>query len=307
MGRTLPPWVRPRTRVIQLANRLQRVVGDFDVIHHTQYNGSYLRRFKGDPLRVITIYDMIPELFPELFPKGNPHRDKQLFVESADIILCISEAAKRDLVNVYGRPTAPIVVTPLGVDLRFQPGLARPDNVPERYVLYVGRRGGYKDFDVLTKAFVGAKLPADVMLVAVGGGAFDDIEQSELVRQGISDRVFRLDLDDEGLAAAYANALCFVFPSRYEGFGLPPLEAMASGCPTILAASSAHPEVGGNAALYFPPGDYDELARLITDVESNPGLRAQCATAGLSHAARFTWRDTALLTAAAYHRALADR
>jgi glycosyltransferase involved in cell wall biosynthesis len=144
----------------------------------------------------------------------------------------------------------------------------------------------------------------DVRLVAVGGGPWTQSERSLLLELGISARALQLELDDLGLASAYANALCFVFPSRYEGFGLPTLEAMASGCATILAASSSHPEVGGDAAVYFVPGDETDLARALARVVGDTDAHREMRARGFRRAAAFDWRGTARMTAGAYLEAL---
>lgn len=304
-AQTLPAGLGKHRQIAQAVNRVNRMRRrrQFSrTVHHTFYDGSYLNRTRDSRTRIVTIYDMIPEIYPELFPYGNPHRDKRQFVDAADLILCISEATRRDLVNTYGPLTAEVVVTPLGVDERFRPDIAALRFLPERYILYVGRRDAYKDFHVLAAAFAGSDIPRDVALVAIGGGRFDTSEDKNLSRLGIATRTLRLDLDDTQLAGAYANALCFVFPSRHEGFGLPTLEAMACGCPTILSASSAHPEAGGEAALYFPPGDNEALAMALNQVVLDPAQRHERRAAGLVHAAAFTWHRTAQLTADAYRR-----
>jgi glycosyltransferase involved in cell wall biosynthesis len=301
LGRRIPTGLGRRRRVLSVANRMHRAPAGLAVLHHTYYDSSYLHRaLPAAEVRVVTVYDMIPELYPELFPAGNPHLDKRDFVAAADLVLCISEATRNDLVQVYGRPKAPMVVTPLGVDDTFRPDSPMPTALPDRYVLFVGNRAAYKDFDVLAQAFALADLPRDVALVTTGGGPLSQEETELLVALDLVERTHKVDLDDAYLAGAYANALCFVFPSRHEGFGLPTLEAMASGCPTILACSSSHPEVGGHAALYFPPGDVQVLARLLGEVAASPELRTERRAAGLAHAATFSWSKTARLTAAAY-------
>lgn len=303
MGRRLPTGWGQRRRVLRAANRFHRTRGRPNVVHHTYFDRNYLRSGKPDSIRAVTVYDMIPEIYPEMFPDGNPHMDKRAFVERADLIFCISEATKGDLVRIYGQPEAPIVVTPLGVEGTFRPDASQWHGLPERYVLFVGNRGGYKDFAVLAEAFANCAFPADISLLVVGGGPFGTGEERLLGNLGLSPRTHRVEIGDAELAGAYAHALCYVFPSRHEGFGLPTLEAMASGCPTILAATSSHPEVGGDAALYFPPGDVYELSRLLGELEASPERRAERRAAGLLQAAAFSWQDTARRTAAAYHDA----
>ena len=303
-GRPLPTSWGRRRRVLRAANRVaaRGRPRAADLVHHTYYDAAYLRRGGRAP-RVVTVYDMIPELFPETFPQGNPHQDKRSFVEAADLVLCISEATRRDLIEVYGSPSAPVVVTPLAVDRRYSAGGTRPQAAPERYVLFVGNRGGYKDFDVLATAFAAADLPPDVGLLAVGGGPLT-YEQDLLDTLGIAGRVRQVSLPDAELPGAYANALVFVFPSRHEGFGLPTLEAMAAGCPTVLVRSSSHPEVGGDAAIYVDSGDDQALAAVLTELAGDQGLRSDLAARGRRRAAGFTWAATAQATADAYRTLL---
>lgn len=302
LGRSLPALLGNRREVLRLANWMRLRVNDHDVLHHTYYNRGYLQRFSSSEQRVVTVYDMIPELMPEEFPNGNPHQDKRRFVEEADLVLCISESTRRDLLAVYGEIAAPVIVTPLGVDGRFEPGMRRPRALPERYVLFVGSRTGYKDFDVLAEAFAESKLVEHIWLVLVGGPPLQGNEAALLARLGISDRVMRVSMTDRELVGAYANAACFVFPSRYEGFGLPTLEAMASGCPVVLAASSAHLEVGGDSALFFPPGDVSALSHALNQAMFDEELRRDLVESGVQRAAQFSWRQTARLTADAYQQ-----
>lgn len=303
-GRRLPLSPRLAVYPTRLLNRLTWRRSGAQIIHHTYYDRRYLKRFQDGFLRVVTIVDMIPELFPELFPAGNPHLEKQRYVDEADLVLCISESTRRDLLSLYGTPSSPIVVTPLGVDERFKPDLPPLDSLPDRYILFVGGRRAYKDFDVLAQAFALPRIRADVHLVAVGGGPLASDENGTLVALGVRDRVQHINLGDHQLAAAYANAECFAFPSRYEGFGLPTLEAMAAGCPAVLAASSAHFEVGGDAALFFEPGDVDGLAEALASVLEDGDFRQGIVSKGLEHADSFSWTRTAILTAKAYRQVI---
>jgi glycosyltransferase involved in cell wall biosynthesis len=304
LGRSLPTRLGRRRQVVQLANRLQRGGPRPDVVHHTYYDPRYLG-LQPEALRVVSVYDMIPEIHPELFPRGNPHEGKRTYVEAADLVLCISASTRDDLLRIYGRPSAKVVVTPLGVDTSFRPGLPRPSSVPDSYVLFVGQRPGYKDFDVLLAAFrrLSSRHP-DLHLVVVGGGSFGPDDNEAIAARGLSDRVHQLTLSDDELAAAYAHATCFVFPSRYEGFGLPTLEAMACGCPAVLANSSSHPEVGGDAAVYFPPGDEDALVEAMEALVVDPDHRSERAAASIERAAQFSWKQTGAGTLRAYRDAM---
>ena len=201
--------------------------------------------------------------------------------------------------------SAPVTVVHHGVDERFRPGADPLPDLPHDYVLMVGHRGEYKDGNVLLQAYalVADQFP-EVDLVCVGGGPFTR-EEAELIETlGITERVGQYPLSDPRLPGAYGNAQAFVFPSRFEGFGLPALEAMACGAPTILADSTAFPEVGGEAAAYFTVGDPVDLARVMTTVLSSEGTRQSLRERGLQRAAQFSWRRTAEETASVYRRAV---
>ena len=148
-----------------------------------------------------------------------------------------------------------------------------------------------------------AKDEPDLALLFVGGGPFTAEEQNALTTLGIEDRAVQVNLPDSAMPAAYGNAIALVFPSRFEGFGLPALEAMACGTPTILADATSLPEVGGDAALYFHPGDDEQLAASITQVLHDPDLREKLRAAGIERAKQFTWRKAALETITAYESA----
>ena len=304
LGRQLRIVGGSKRPALQAANRIANIGRpEADITHRTYYWAGYLSRRSKAPM-VVTVYDMTPELFPELFPRGNPHLQKREYVWRANLVLCISESTRRDLLRVYGPiPSAPIV-THLGVSRRFAPGALRPLWCPDRYVMFLGDRGGYKDFRVALESFaaLGPKRRG-IALVAVGGGALTAEEEALISTWGLRDRVIQRNISDEELPGVFGGASAFVFPSRYEGFGLPTLEAMACGTPTVLADTSSHPEVGGDAALYFPPGDTSVLTAQLSRLLSDDAFRRDLSEKGLAQAGRFSWRRTAVATADAYRKA----
>lgn len=300
----LPAIVGRFPAVPRWANRLGQAPLA-DVSHHTYYDVSYIERSNAR-VKVVTVYDMIPELFPELYEnQANPHAGKEACVKAADLVLCISESTANDLVRLFGVDAQRVVVTPLGVDPKFNPAATPPTKLPSQFVLYVGNRRGYKDFNILVEAFasVAAKQP-DLWLLAASGSDFSLDERNALAAAGVAQRTRHLSVDDDGLAGLYAAASCFVFPSRYEGFGLPTLEAMSCACPVLLARSSSHVEVGGDAALYFAPGDAADLRERLLDVLTSPELRGTLKPASVAQAARFSWLKTAQTTMTAYTSSL---
>ena len=274
-----------------------------DVLHATFY----------DPLAaahrgklVITILDMIPEHFPEFFDVGGLYgrfvtkrwiEGKRTLCERADKILAISENTKQDVVKLFGIDPARITVTHLGN--RLQGGGARVAGLPERYVLFVGTRNTYKNFGV----FLAAVAPLKIDVVCIGGGPLDASEQASIAKLGVA--VTQRSVRDDELAGCYAHAQAFVFPSKYEGFGIPILEAFACGAPTILANASCFPEIAGDAALYFDPDDPSALREQLRRVIEDPLLADQLRAKGRARAAQFTWEATAERTLAAYREACA--
>ncbi len=284
-----------------------RKAGDAEVIHNTFYLPHGLTP-SGGAARVVTIHDMIPELMPHTRRRLDRMTLKRRYVDSADHIICVSEASKQDLLKVYGIPSAPVSVVHHGVDPRFHPDPDRPEFLPQRYLLFVGHRGQYKDADVLFRAFSTiASREKDLSLVCVGGNGFSEAEVKRLVELGVRERVSQHYLSDEDMVGAYAYAELFVFPSHFEGFGLPALEAMACGTPAVLAAATSLPEVGADAAAYFEPGDSADLAGVILDLLKDEEACRQIVERGFARSASFTWEKSAELTAAIYGTAISRK
>ena len=275
-----------------------------EIIHNTFYLPHGLAPTRGAK-RIVTVYDMIPEFMPSTRRRLDLLTLKERYVHRADHIICISHATKSDLIRMYPNIDAPITVVHLGVDPLFTPDSAPLSDLPEDYVLYVGHRGQYKDANVLFTAFaqIYQDFP-DLHLVCIGGGAFTKEEQARFVELGIVGRVRQDVLSDQRMSAAYANSKAFVFPSRYEGFGLPALESMASGAPTILANSTSLPEVGGDGAVYFEVGDPLDLSEKLRLVLTDSALRSEVVARGIARARKFTWLRSAQETAHVYRAEL---
>ena len=295
------PW----TSLARYLSRL-RTTSDADVVHNTFYLPHGLVPTRGAK-RIVTVHDMIPELMPHSRRRLDWLTLKQRYVQSADHIICVSEATKQDLLKVYGIPKAPISVVHHGVDPRFHPDVPRADFLPERYVLHVGHRAQYKDADVFFRAFARiAQDEPEMQLLCVGGDGLTEAESQRLTDLGIRDRVSQRYLPDALMASAYAHAEVFVFPSHFEGFGIPALEAMACGTPVILAAATSLPEVGGEAAEYFEPGSDEDLARVLQALLHDPQRQEDLRSRGFERAAGFTWGRAAQETAVVYRSTLGD-
>jgi glycosyltransferase involved in cell wall biosynthesis len=294
------PSVAQRRKVLRTLNSVQRLArADRPaIVHHTYYFPEYLRRPAA--ARVCTIYDMIPEHYPELFPGGNPHNDKDEYVHVCDALFCISNTTKAAVLRHYGRLDKPVVVTPLGVGEQFF-SASDVSAYEQPYVLFVGERTGYKNFDVLLRGFskMGAQRRS-VRLVCVGGPAFDHAEVAHIATLNLQGQVTHRTVADRELPALYASAICFVFPSRYEGFGLPIVEAFASGCPVVLAETECSVEVGASAAQFFNANDDEMLAEIIQRMVDHPAGRAHWITEGRKRALDYRWYKTAELTREVY-------
>lgn len=279
---------------------------DIDVVHSTFYLPRGLADYPNVP-KVMTVHDMIPELLPRTRRRLDFITMKKRYVMQADHIICVSESTRRDLELIYGDLDVPISVVHHGVDDVFRPGALPIENFPSEYLIFIGNRGDYKDARTLLKAVVLiAGDFTDLQLVFVGGGPLTANESRYISELGLTARVQQVSLGEDQMASAYANARLCVFPSRYEGFGLPALEAMACGTPLILANSSSLPEVGGKAAVYFAPGDEEALAREIATLLRDDEAQQRLSRLGIERAEMFTWRNAAEKTKNVYEQAIAD-
>jgi len=294
------PGFAQRRKLLRTLNSVHRLTRTDvpNIVHHTYYYPEYLRR--PATARICTIYDMIPEHYPELFPGGNPHSGKDTYVEVCDALLCISRTTKADVLRHYGTLNKPVVVTPLGVGKRFF-SASSIDTKWHPYVLYVGNRAGYKNFGTLLNAFSKiSKRQPTIKLLCVGGTQFTQAEIEEIAKLNLRDRIFHLMVTDNELPTLYASANCFVFPSRYEGFGLPILEAFAAGCPVVLAETECFVEVGDSAAQFFHPNDDEALIAIIERTINEPASRKFWSDEGRKRALDFSWYKTAESTRAVY-------
>jgi glycosyltransferase involved in cell wall biosynthesis len=276
--------------------------------------------------RVVTCHDILPlVLYRDYLPGGRPYLELMRAIDAARYwgarrIIAISRHTADDLVRVLGVPPRRIDVVPHGVDHeRFRPprspeeasswaGVRKRLGVDQTpYFVYVGAADPRKKVDQLIEAFARAKLDGvDLVLAGYLRPSHREAVEAALDRAGrpASIRVLGY-VADEDLVPLLAGALALVYPSIYEGFGLPVLEAMASGCPVITTHASSLGEVAGDAALIVPPADLGALTRALVQAAREPALRAELREKGLERAARFSWRETALGTVDVYVRALA--
>ncbi len=272
----------------------------FDVFHPTYYNPYFLA-----PLRkpfVLTVYDMIHELFPEYFWDAKLVTGmKQFLCKKAHHIIAISESTKQDLIRLYNLPPEKIKVVHLAatfatstIDDEMAPQL------PENYVLFVGSRSGYKNFDTFLRAMTPLLQEEQTLHVVCTGQAFSKAETELFYEKGIASQMHQIFVQEKSFYTIYHHAKFFVFPSYYEGFGIPVLEAFLAECPTLLSQTSSLPEVGGEAALYFDPYSEKQMREQIQKVLHDAALRQRLRMAGKERVSEFSWQKTASKTAQVY-------
>ncbi len=281
-------------------------------IFHAPYNfGGPIR--KQCPL-IITVHDLIPVMFPEYCSRKFrtiARISYRLSIPQADRIITDSEASKRDIVRLYGCEDK-IRVIPLGVSEHFKvindksliETTLRRLHLPGEYILYVGKLEVRKNIVALIEAYSRLKKEAGdiapLVLVGKPGVGFDHI-QRKIESEKLGKTVYHLNyVAEEDLMAVYNGALLFVFPSFYEGFGFPPLEAMACGTPVICSNVSSLPEVVGDSGVLVAPGDVESLKNAMNEVLSDREYAKALAEKGLKRSALFNWRQTALKTLDVY-------
>lgn len=270
-----------------------------DLLHETYYSRKGLAP-KGCPV-VLTVFDMTHEKYPgEFLSRDNTSKLKKAAVSRADRIICISENTRQDLIEILDVPIEKTSVVHLGYSLA-EDAASNEISIPRPYLLYVGSRGTYKNFGRLLEAYAAsAHLKNNFDLVAFGGGAFSATEKERIGALGIENAVFHKSGNDAILASLYARAAAFVYPSIYEGFGIPLLEAMSHGCPVICSDASSFPEIAGSAASYFDPFDEESIRAAIEGVVDSDELRSRLISSGRERAAQFSWDRTAMQTMKIY-------
>jgi glycosyltransferase involved in cell wall biosynthesis len=292
-----------RVPAVQPLLRLAMALSPPDVLHETSY-GQFQQRVPSKTRVVTTVHDMAFERFPHLFddPQGRA-ASKLAALRRAHAIVCISEHTWRELLAIYPEFAERCAVVPHGVTHTPAQG-ERPAELPEQYMLYVGTRHSYKNFDNLLRALGAARgLPADLVLVCFGGGQFSPAELQLCAQVGWPQTHLRhLAGNDDLLSQAYKHASFFVFPSSYEGFGMPLTEAMVQGCPVVCSRASSFPEVCGAAAAYFDPSQPADMARCIEQLATEPERRRSLGQEGLRHVKSYTWQRCAEQTLAIYQQ-----
>lgn len=300
----------PKAVFAHVLNRIYTriCVQKYDIVHPTYYH-PYITKCHKKKM-VITVYDMIHELFPKDVGARDPKtikRKKEMLYKS-DHIIAISESTKKDILKIYPDiPEEKISVIYIGCNFSVDDKKLRDVKVdlPAQYILFVGGREGYKNFKFFIKAMEKIlKSNKQLHVICAGGAEFT--EEEKKLMSDCEEQYRHMKIDDATLTYLYAHAKCFVFPSQYEGFGIPTLEAFACECPVILSNTSSFPEVGGDAALYFEPDDMEGMRECINRVMGDMVLRDEMIKRGKAQLNKFRWDEIARQTVACYQRVLAE-
>jgi glycosyltransferase involved in cell wall biosynthesis len=272
----------------------------FDLFHPTYYDPYFLEYLNGKKY-VITVHDLIHELFPEYFsPQEKTVIHKKQVIFNANRIIAVSKKTKNDLIRIYD-------LDPESIDVVYH-GVGRLDpekiDLPQKFILFVGRRQGYKNFKFAANVFATATSSSPQhWLVCCGGGAVTKDEHQILVDLGIEKRVLFLEPTDRQLQYVYSKATLFLFPSLYEGFGLPILEAMNTGCPVCASDIECFLEIADTAACYFDPLRLDSAVDVVERVLQDSELRLKKSKQAFQLVHKYSWLQSAKDTLQVYRLA----
>jgi glycosyltransferase involved in cell wall biosynthesis len=272
-------------------------------IFHPTYYRQDIYKFRKSCV-VLTVYDMIHELFENQSEQNNKVINaKKSSIDSSDVIICISENTKKDLIDKYSVSKEKVKVVYLANSLTSDGALGFNElkvryRIQKPYILYVGARNGYKNFSLLSDVYIN-HFSSVFDLVCFGGGKFTQDELRKIKNNNLFNKVIQINGSDRILASLYKNAFCFIYPSLYEGFGIPPLEAMVLGCPVIASNVSSIPEVVEDAGILFDPHSEESLTS-STESLLNDNLRSRLIQNGFEQEKKFNWDKTALKTLKVY-------
>ena len=230
-------------------------------VYHQTYYGSFPKLKKTS--KVVTVHDLIHEKFHEYYGMPENFRPKKKSLEQADKIICVSKTTKEDLLRFYNLDEKKIKVINHGHEHILN--LTKKKNLNKKNeILYVGGRGKYKNFKNFVQAFVfNQKLKNEFRIVCFGGGVFNKSEINFFSKNNILDKIRYVEGNDYKLAELYNSSICLVYPSLYEGFGLPIIESMAIGCPVLASEIKPIIETAGDAVIYFNPKKIEDISQKL--------------------------------------------
>lgn len=263
-----------------------------NILHNSFYSEKIIKREKIK--NILTVYDMILELYYKKKLNYKNHLiKKKNSINNSDHIICISKNTKKDLINIYNIDEKKISVVYLGTNLLEKGN--KEFCKDKDFILYVGSRRDYKNFENLIKAYsISKKMKNDLNLVFFGGEKYSSADASIIKSYNLEKKNIKFISGDNSLLQSYyINASLFVYPSLYEGFGLPILEAMINSCPVVCSNTSSLPEVAGEAAEYFDPKNPEDISEKMERIIFDNNLSKELIRKGLIQSKKFSWRKCA--------------
>lgn len=277
---------------------------DPDIIHQTYYLPEAPKYSKRKSRLVITIYDMLYEKFKYLPKSEQICAAKSEAIKQADHIICISENTRQDLLNLFDLDSSKVSVVYLGNSFKSfkTQNNIRKQNSEYPFILYVGNRGAYKNFNNFLKSYsLSSNLNNCFKVICFGGGKFSPQEIKIINDYKLpQSKIQQISGNDEILANLYSKASIFVYPSLYEGFGIPLLEAMSLGCPVACSNTSSFPEIAGNAAEFFDPYDPESITAAMETVLYSSEKSKHLVNLGYERVKNFSWEKCADETRSIY-------
>ncbi|MBD2751868.1 glycosyltransferase family 4 protein [Spirosoma validum] len=291
-----------------LFNCIDNKIKSYDIYHATYFDDFLVSSIGQKPF-VTTFYDMTYERlsnrFAELSADKTIFAQKQKVVQKASHLIAISESTKLDMIEMLDVLPEKITVIHLGSPFVQHDATNKNENSAPNaspYLLYVGNRSSYKNFIPFLRAVAQILIKYRVKLVCAGGGEFSPKEIEVIKSWNLNNLIEYKDVNDKILQGLYKGAIAFVFPSLYEGFGIPVLEAFSCNCPCVLSNISSLPEVAGDAALYFDPDNKDSMEASVEKILLDSALRAKLIQLGREQLSLFSWQKTVNSTLDLYNK-----
>lgn len=286
----------------ELTKRLLQTSHSY-LFHPTYYDPSFLE-YIGDHPYIITVHDMIHERLPNYVSDAEATiKNKRKVITQANRIIAISENTKKDIVELLQINPDKIDVIYHSTSMKIFSGV-QSLRLPQKYLLFVGDRAPYKNFDRFLKAFHTLSLEDKELQLVCTGNRFNKKEKKLLLELDIKNKVIQIKASEKTLSELYNRAALFVFPSLYEGFGIPILEAYACHCPVALSNSSCFPEIAAEAGVYFDPYSERSIIEAIKEVIYNKEKRVELILAGTERLKLYSWEKAAYQTEESYKKAL---
>lgn len=273
-------------------------------LFHPTYYDPYFLKYIGDNPYVITVHDMIHEKFPSSFQDVSKIiSQKKEVITHASRIIAISQNTKEDIIKL-------LHISPDKIDVIYHSTSMKPFTgkqrlaLPETFLLFVGDRTPYKNFERLAKVFSRLNTLDQNLFLVCTGMPFNQSEKLFLDELSISNKVIQIKASDKILSELYSRATLFVFPSLYEGFGIPILEAYACKCPVALSNTSCFPEIAGNAGVYFDPYSETSIFECIKGILYNDNKRTELIMLGTERLKLYSWEKATILTQQTYLNAI---